>query len=144
MTYNKGLFMEPKKQMKLKNKDIPVEKVELPQQNIAALEEKLSLARNNVQTAFQNFHKILLNKKLESNKSDLEKDNERKIADILFNSAVELNKINLDEGTLVAASIGLRELLKMRDRMNEIEYTALVTKKELNELQKELGVKQGK
>jgi len=135
--------MEPKKQMKLQNKDpLPIKK-EIPesQKNPGLIEKKIKECRDKVQCAFLEFHKILFDKKLDQNKSNLEKDKERKIADSLFNSAVELDQINSGEGTMIVGSIALRELLKMRDRINEVEYKLLLTRKDLLDLQKDLGIK---
>lgn len=126
--------MEPKKQVKMKNKDEIVKKEQPKQINTATIKDGLEAARLAVQAAFVEFHKLLFNKRLDKNKSTPEKEAERSVADKLFKTAQDLDKINPGEGVLIAASIALRELLTVRDRLNEIEYLALLNKKELKEL----------
>jgi len=132
--------MEPKKQMKLKNKEKPdAPKNITPPPSPSAVKSSLEAARSKVVAAFQVFHKMLTNKKLDRNKSPQEKKEESSVAQSLFNAAGELDQLNAGEGVMLTASIGLRELIKLRDRLNEVEYTSLLTRKELNELRESLG-----
>lgn len=133
--------MEAKKLSKLRNPTAPIP-VPPPPIDQGVINEQLKQARAKVEQAFKAFHQVLNNKKLERNKSDVEKEQERKISDELFRTAQELDRLNPGEGVMVVGSIGLRELLKTRDRMNEVEYTALLTRKELNELKQQLGCKE--
>jgi hypothetical protein len=141
MANNEKPAYEPKKQMKAVNKEPLPSKTEMPASNPAVLKSVLEAARVKVTDAFKAFHAILSNKKLDKNKSPQERDNEGKIAQDLFNAAGELDQINAGEGVMIIGSVSIRELLKMRDRMNEIEYTALLTRKELNALKEALGEK---
>ena len=131
--------IKPNKQSKLKNVNAPPDKP-TPPVDTAALQERLTSARKGVEEAFKAFHQLLLNKKLDRNKSEPDKDQERKVADALFKAVQELDRVNPGEGTVILGSIGIREVLKMRDRMNDVEYLATVTHKELNELKQQLGV----
>lgn len=132
---------KPLKQMKPENREPLPEKSTQPAPNPAAIKNALEAARTKLMETFNAFHKVLFNKKLAKNKSEQEKTEERQIADGLFRAAGELDQVNGGEGTMVVGTIGIRELLKMRDRLNEIEYTTLLTRKELNELKEALGEK---
>jgi hypothetical protein len=104
---------------------------------VAELQASLGEARVGVTNAWAAFHTMIQNKRLDKNKSNLEKDAERKTVDTLFNAAKDLDGINPGEGVMILAGLALRELLVMRDRLNETEYLALVTKKDLGELKAE-------
>jgi hypothetical protein len=127
----------PPKAMKDKNPATEEEPKQTPptQAQISSLQGSLEDARKAVEEAFIDFHKMLQNKRLDKNKSDVERDSERKVADALFKATTGLDQINPGEGVMIAASIALRELLKMRDRLNDIEYLSMLTRQDLGKIQ---------
>lgn len=133
--------MEPKKQVKRPNKtqETPVSK---PTMNVQASKDKLDIARKNVEIAFRAWHEILMTKKLLTNKNERELNEERLASDALSKAAQELDVANPGEGAIILAGIAVREELKLRDRINEIDYNTCLLRKDFNELKEKLdGVK---
>jgi hypothetical protein len=132
--------MEPRKQMKAQNK-VPEITTPPPPPPPNPIDVRIAVesARTKLTEAFKSFHSALFNKKLDANKSKAEKDQETQITQELFTSAAQLDQINVGEGTAALNSLAIRELFKMRDRLNEVEYRGAKTINELNELKEALG-----
>jgi len=105
------------------------------------IEEKIKQARQHLEKCFKEFHKLLGDKVLDKLKSEAHKNVEKKIVDDLQRACVALDNLNVGEGLLSLAVIAIREELKIRDRVNELEYELYKTKKDLATLKKDLGVK---
>lgn len=103
------------------------------------LRKKEELSRS-----FKEFHQLLSNKVLDKNKTPAVKNTEKQITDSLVKSAAALDNINVGEGVLALSSIAIRELLKARDRVNELEYELCLLRRDFLKLQKELGVENDK
>lgn len=95
--------------------------------------------------AFKDFHKqVFSSKVLDSNKSSAVKNTEMHLIDKMINSAIALDTVNSGEGLLALSTIAVRELLTMRDRVNELEYLLYKNIKEVTHINKELGLDQQK
>jgi len=118
--------------------------VEQPKQQseeeIAKIKAACIKKREEIQEKFKIFHQdVLQNKTLDLNKTASEKIKEQSIIENLLQSAIELDAINVNEGMLVLFTVLFREILGLRDRLNETEYSLLKTAKELLTLKKDLG-----
>ncbi len=100
--------------------------------------QRLKKARTTLETSFKDFHLLLSDKLLDINKSNAKKTQEKHIVDELVKACVILESANIGEGVMALAVIALREHLKVRDRVNELEYDLEVTKKTLNLLKRDL------
>ena len=96
--------------------------------------------KTDLELAFKEFHQLLQDKVLEKNKSPAVKNTELDIVDKLVRATQALDQINVGAGVLALASIAMKEHLMVRDRVNELEYQLLLTKKELKELAKKMGM----
>lgn len=97
--------------------------------------------KSEFEKAFKDFHtQVFKNKVLDKNKSTAVKNTEHHIIEKLITTSIALDNINVGEGTVALVSTMIRELLTMRDRVNELEYDLCVNKRDLLNLQKELGV----
>lgn len=86
------------------------------------VEERLRSARQNFEMRFKEFHEALGNKHLDINKSQAEHKQEKFIIDGIVKACVGLEQLNVGEGVLALSAVALREHLKVRDRVNELEY----------------------
>lgn len=98
------------------------------------IEEQVRTARQNLEKAFKEFHKLLGDKVLDVNKSTAQRNTERMTVDNLYKSAVALENVNVSEGVMSLAIISIREMLKVRDRVNELEYELLKLKRDMGKL----------
>jgi len=96
-----------------------------------SLEDRIKSARHDLEVSFKEFHELLGNKKLSDNKSAAEKNEEKNRVDNLYRAAVKLDNINIGEGPMALAIIALREMLKVRDRLNDFEYKMLTMLKDI-------------
>jgi hypothetical protein len=115
-----------------------------PNQTPVDVEQKYLRAKQNLEVAFKDFHRILNEKVLEANKTDAERNVEKDVVDKLYKAAVALDNINVGEGMMSLSIIVIREMLKVRDRVNNLEYKLLsklrdVTK-DLEHIKAELGI----
>ena len=97
--------------------------------------QKLKRARTTLESAFKDFHLLLNDKLLDTNKSNAKKTQEKHIVDELVKACVVLEGANVGEGVMALAVIALREHLKVRDRVNELEYDLEMTKRALKKLE---------
>ena len=81
---------------------------------------------------------------LYNNKSTAVKNTETHAVDRLVNAAVALEMANVGEGLLALITVVLRELLTMRDRVNEVDYELCKAVRDLNKLKSELGIADAK
>lgn len=134
----------PRKQMQIR----PNAKEQTTQENAtiqnndelaAKLKDKLDAARAKTLSAFDSMHEVFLNKKLDTNKIDSERENEQILATNLIQSLQLLEQVSPGEGLSVLSGIFIRELLGFRNRLNEVEYKSLLTKKDLIDLKRALG-----
>jgi hypothetical protein len=107
-------------------------------------QQTYTLKKRALEDAFKSFHQLILSKVLDSNKSTATKNTETDIINKLVNSVVDLEKVNVGEGVLSLAVIAVREQLTMRDRINDLEYELYKTKREVNKIKDELGIKDDK
>lgn len=115
-----------------------------PPQNPKVVEDKVKRARTNLETSVKEFLKLLDDKVLEKNKGPAHKNVEKTAADNLFKAVVGLEQENVGEGMLAMGVTTLRTNLKLRDRINELEFLLLTTIKDLKAVEKQLGVKDDK
>ena len=106
----------------------------------ATLEEKLRRTRADFEQSFKNFHELLGNKVLKINKTTASNKQEKHIVDQVVRACVNLDRLNIGEGVMALSVVALREHLKVRDRVNELEYELELMKREIKNLKKELGV----
>ena len=106
----------------------------------ATIEERLRKTRMNFEQSFKSFHELLGNKVLSTNKTKAENKQEKYIVDQVVKSCVSLDRINIGEGVMALSVVALREHLKIRDRVNELEYELELVKREVKNLKKELGI----
>lgn len=102
------------------------------------------IKKRELELAFKNFHELVQNKVLDTNKSTAVKKTELQVIDQLVRSAQALDNINVGEGILALASIAIREQLMVRDRVNELEYELCKALRDINQLKQKLGVGDGK
>lgn len=102
--------------------------------NTITVEEQIRRARQELEKSFKDFHELLNNKVLDANKSNAQQNTERQVVDKLYRSAVVLENINIGEGVMSLAIIAVREMLKVRDRVNELEYELFKMKKDIAKL----------
>lgn len=107
---------------------------------VPTIEERIKQARQNLEKCFKEYHRLLNDKVLDSNKSEAQKNVEKKIVDDLHRACLALESLNVGEGLLSMAVIAIREHLKIRDRVNELEYELFKTKRDIAALMKELGI----
>ena len=101
--------------------------------------------KSEFEKAFKVFHKeVLMKKKLFENKSGAEKKTEHYIIEQLIASTINLDNANVGEGVMGLITVSIREMITLRDRCNELEYSLLNLTKEVRHLQKELGIKHEK
>lgn len=118
--------------------------IQPPQQNPKVVEDKVKKARTNLEVAVKEFLKLLDDKVLEKNKSPAHKNIEKTAADGLFKAVIGLEQENVGEGILALGATTLRTNLKLRDRINELEYLLLTTIRDLKTIEKQLGTKDDK
>ena len=106
----------------------------------ATIEERLRKARVTFEQSFKDFHDLLSNKVLDVNKTGAENKQEKYVIDQVVRSCVNLDNLNVGEGVMALAVVALREHLKVRDRVNELEYHLELAKREVKNLKKELGI----
>lgn len=107
---------------------------------MSQVEEKYKKLKNELEAKFKEFHELLQDKILDSNKTPAKKKVESKVVSDLASTCSALEKMNITEGMFSLATIAVRELLTMRDRMNELEYELYSTKKDLLNTRKSLGI----
>lgn len=121
-------------------KPVPTLSAPPPLPTPVSLEERIKRARSGFEQAFKNFHELLGDKVLPENKSEAGVKLERHIVDEVVKSCIGLDRINIGEGVMALAVVALREHLKVRDRVNELEYKLELSIRELNKLKRELGI----
>jgi len=99
-----------------------------------SVEERLRQARQRFEEKFKVYHELLKDKKVEINKSPGDIQQEKFIMDELVKACVNLDQFNVGEGVLALASVALREHIKMRDRINELEYKMDVFMREVTRI----------
>ena len=104
------------------------------------LDQRMIQARSVFEVAFKNFHELLGDKILNENKSEAAKKVERHVVDGVVKSCVGLDKLNVGEGVMALAVVALREHLKVRDRVNELEYDLEVAKRDIKNIRESLGI----
>jgi hypothetical protein len=108
------------------------------------VQQNLDKTKRELEQAFKDFHELVQNKVLDSNKSTAVKNTELQTIDKLVRAAQALDNINVGDGILALASIAIREQLMVRDRVNELEFQFLSILRDLQsdiaQLQQKLGV----
>lgn len=90
--------------------------------HVVSVEEQVRKQRQDLEVAFKKFHELLGDKILDANKSTAVRNTEQSIINNLYKAAATLDNTNAGEGVMSLAIIAIREMLKMRDRVNELEY----------------------
>lgn len=108
------------------------------------VQQDLIQKKKDLEQAFKDFHELISNKVLDINKSPAIKKTEMYTLNVLVKAAEALDNINMGEGILALASIAIREQLIVRDRVNELEYEICLARRDIQELQKKLGIDNGK
>jgi len=106
-----------------------------------SVEDKIKKARENLEISAKEFLKLLDDKVLEKNKGPAHKNTEKQVADNLFRAVVNLERENVGEGLLSLGITTLRTNLKIRDRVNELEFLLYSTIKDLKAVEQQLGIK---
>lgn len=101
--------------------DKPITREQNPA-HVVAVEDEVRKHRQELELAFKSFHELLGDKVLSKNKSSAARNTEQSAINNLYRAAVGLDNINLGEGVMSLAIIAIREMLKMRDRVNGLEY----------------------
>lgn len=109
----------------------------LPQSPVT-IEERLRKARQQFEVKFRKFHELLKIKNLDKNKSQAQLKQEKFVIDELVKACIILESLNIGEGVLALSTVALREHLKVRDRVNEMEYKLESFMKEVTRLFGEL------
>ena len=104
----------------------------------AEVADSLRRARDSLALAFKAFHELLVLKTLDANKTDPMRIKEQSVVDKLINEANDLDAVNNGEGTLTLITIMCKELMTLRDRINEVDYQVCRTQKVVS------GIKQAK
>lgn len=123
--------------MDQKNKAAPPVQAPTPR----AVEDKVKKARTNLESAVKEFIKLLDDKTLDRQKGPAHKNVEKAAADNLFKAVVGLERENVGEGILAMGVTTLRTNLKLRDRINELEFLLLTIAKDLRNVEQQLGIK---
>lgn len=108
------------------------------------MEQKAVRAKKQLEQCFKTFHSLMSDKVLDSNKTKGVKNTETKIVNDLLHAVVALEHAQVGQGLLSLMTISIREHLSVRDRVNELEYELYKTKRDLESLQRDLGVTSGK
>jgi hypothetical protein len=104
------------------------------------IEEKLRRTRADFEQSFKNFHELLGNKVLKTNKTLASNKQEKHVVDQVVRACVNLDRLNVGEGVMALSVVALREHLKVRDRVNDLEYELELVKREMKNLKKEFGI----
>lgn len=110
-----------------------------PLPSSATIEERMRKARTAFEQSFKDFHELLGNKVLKGNKSNAANKQEKYVVDQVVRACINLDQLNVGEGVMALAVVALREHLKVRDRVNNLEFELEVAKRELKNLKKDLG-----
>jgi len=102
------------------------------------MEQRALRARKKLEECFKQFHEMMIDKVLDSNKTAAVKNTERKVVDDLLHAVVALENVNVGQGMLSLLTIAVREHLHMRDRVNELEYELCIVQRDMKALQKKL------
>lgn len=108
------------------------------------VQQDLLQKKRALEQAFKDFHELVQDKVLDTNKSTAVKKTELHIIDTLVRASEALDKVNFGDGILALASIAIREQLIVRDRVNELEYELCKALRDINQLKQKLGVTDGK
>lgn len=106
----------------------------------ATIEEKLRRTRVDFEQSFKDFHELLGNKVLKTNKTTASNKQEKHVVDQVVRACVNLDRLNVGEGVMALSVVALREHLKIRDRVNELEYELELMKRDMKNLKKEFGI----
>jgi len=123
-----------------KKKPAPTLSAPPPMPSPTTIEERLRKARADFEKSFKDFHELLGDKVLKINKSSAANKQEKYVVDQVVRACVNLDNLNAGEGVMALAVVALREHLKVRDRVNELEYELELAKREIKNLKKELGI----
>lgn len=100
-----------------------------------SLDMQIANIREKLKSNFKDLHSLLIDKVLKKNKSVGKLNIEKSIVDTLIKTCMSLEKVNVGEGTTSMVIIGIRELLTLRDRINEVEYDVALIKRRLDKLE---------
>lgn len=97
------------------------------------------------EVAFKKYYtEVFLSKVLDQNKSPAQKNNESQIIQDVVNKAIALDNINDREGMVALFIAAIRGSLRLRDRVNDLEYKIVGMQNQIDVLLKDLGVGNGK
>jgi hypothetical protein len=104
------------------------------------LADRLKKARASFENAFKDFHGVLGDKILRANKSQAALNLEKHVVGEVVKACTYLNDLNFGEGVMALATVAIREHLKVRDRVNELEYELNLAQRDIKKLKKDLGI----
>lgn len=99
---------------------------------------ELEKARNNLAEGLDQYIKFLTDKTLPENRTMGDRDTQTKVLNGLPKLATELNKRNIEEGSMVIASTCLNSILVLRDEINKLRYQNYFLNKKVDELTEKL------
>lgn len=108
------------------------------------VQQEYQKKKKDLEQAFKDFHELVGNKVLDSNKSPALKRTELQTIDALVRAAQALDNINMGEGILALASIAVREQLIVRDRVNDLEYELCIARRDIETIKKKIGLESDK
>lgn len=108
------------------------------------VQQEYQKKKKDLEQAFKDFHELVGNKVLDSNKSPALKRTELQTIDALVRAAQALDNINMGEGILALASIAVREQLIVRDRVNDLEYELCIAQRDIEKIKKKIGLESDK
>lgn len=96
---------------------------------------ELEKSRERLAEALDQFIKFLTDTTLPENRSVSEREQQTKLLASLPRLGSDLNKRNLEEGSMVIASTCLNSILVLRDEINKLKYQNYFLKKRVDELE---------
>lgn len=100
---------------------------------------ELEKSRDRLSNLVSKYIELLTDKTLPSNKSQQDKENQRKILDEIASSALELDILNVREGTTSVFLTSLNSVLVLRDELNKTRYQNYLLDKEIKILKSQLS-----
>ena len=102
--------------------------------NALDVQKEINDKRKEFEEAFKDFHqRVFCSKVLDKNKSPAAKNSEQAKIEAFIKSAVMIENLNQGEGLLALITTAIREMLHLRDRVNDIDYSLCKLLKDLGQ-----------
>lgn len=115
----------------------PQPQVQPPNPQVVA--NKVMSARDKLEKVVKDYLLLLDDKVLEKNKSEARKKQEHFTVGELVKVAEAMDQENMGEGVFAMAITTLRTSLKMRDRINDLEFLIYSALRDIKNVEKKLG-----